>query len=392
MFGLTNAGVPGHRVGHAVDVVPPACVEADEVRAERRADLHQLEARLELLDEDVGLDRPDRAGRVALRAPRGCPTTERSLFGRLDLRQIEHERTPVRAQPRLVVHEEHRGVDDGRGEAVAIRPADVTVVEMETARAEDHGREVELRAPVVDDAAAEERLRPRVHLDRHRFGGRQEHGVAVDGQFQVALVVQRHRGQLAERVLAVEHPAIGAREQRVRDVTDAALDRRRAASRRARCPGSTGVAGRAGMSDPSKRPSRASCTVMRRTADRRTADRGTRSAGAPAPASRGARAARPSAHAGRRRSGASASSAARTSLVRTSGYAGSRGSRTSSVEVSSSARDLAMVQGFGQEYFEAQSRNSRIARLVRPEPVRRRQAPAHAGSPSRRTARRSSSA
>ena len=48
----------------------------------------------------------------------------------------------------------------------------------------------------------------------------------MDGQLEVALVVQRHGRDLAERVLAVEHPAVGARQQRVGDVADALLDRR----------------------------------------------------------------------------------------------------------------------------------------------------------------------
>ena len=57
ILGLTKLGVPHHRVGDTVDVVPSPSVEADEVAAEGGADLHQLEGRLDLLDEDVGLDR-----------------------------------------------------------------------------------------------------------------------------------------------------------------------------------------------------------------------------------------------------------------------------------------------------------------------------------------------
>ena len=92
MFGLTNAGSHAMRVRDAVDVVPAAGVEADEVAAERGADLHQLEARLELLDEHVGLDRADAAGRGAARAPMSMSFQQRRLLGRLDLRQIEHDR------------------------------------------------------------------------------------------------------------------------------------------------------------------------------------------------------------------------------------------------------------------------------------------------------------
>ena len=64
----------------------------------------------------------------------------------------------------------------------------------------------------------------------------------MDGQLQVPLVVERHRRDLAERVLAVEHPAVGAREQRVGDVADALLDRR------------VGLGAGAGALDPLGRP------------------------------------------------------------------------------------------------------------------------------------------
>ena len=56
----------------------------------------------------------------------------------------------------------------------------------------------------------------------------------MDGEPQVPLIVERHRRDLAERVFAVEHPPVGAREQRVGDVADALLDRRAGPGRRAR--------------------------------------------------------------------------------------------------------------------------------------------------------------
>ena len=37
----------------------------------------------------------------------------------------------------------------------------------------------------------------------------------MDCQLEVALVVERHRRELAERVLAVEHPAVGAGEDKI---------------------------------------------------------------------------------------------------------------------------------------------------------------------------------
>jgi hypothetical protein len=60
----------------------------------------------------------------------------------------------------------------------------------------------------------------------------------MDGQPEVALVVERHRRELAQRVLAVEHPAVGAGEQGIGHVPDALLD------------GRAGLGARAGALDP----------------------------------------------------------------------------------------------------------------------------------------------
>ena len=46
---------------------------------------------------------------------------------------------------------------------------------------------------------------------------------AAEGDREVALVVERHGVDLAERVLAVEHPAVGAGEQAESDAADARL-------------------------------------------------------------------------------------------------------------------------------------------------------------------------
>src|SRR5258708_28886992 len=100
------------------------------------------------------------------------------------------------------------------------------IVKMQPARAEDFCGEIELLFPVVDDGASEKTLRPLVHLARHLFGNLREYGIAMDSQLEVALVVQGHGPELAERVLAVEHPPVGARQQRVRDVADAVFKRR----------------------------------------------------------------------------------------------------------------------------------------------------------------------
>jgi len=203
MFGCTIAGF------HEAASVP-----------EGGADLHELERGLELLDEHVHPDRSDRQAEVPLeRVEQIVP--ERGLFGRLDLREIEDDAAPLFTQPRMIADDVEREIDDGRAERLARRLRDVPVVEMEPARAEDARGEVELRAPVRDDLAREEIARPRVHLARDALGRRHEHVGALEGQPQVALVVERHGVHLPERVLTVEHPAIGAREERVGDVADA---------------------------------------------------------------------------------------------------------------------------------------------------------------------------
>ena len=51
-------------------------------------------------------------------------------------------------------------------------------------------------------------------------------GALIHSQAQVALVIQGHTLGLAQRVLAVEHPAVGAGKQGVSDVADARLHRR----------------------------------------------------------------------------------------------------------------------------------------------------------------------
>jgi len=86
----------------------------------------------------------------------------------------------------------------------------MAIVEMQPPRPENNRRELELPAPVLDDRSAEEVVRPRVHLPRHRVGRRQEHVSTANRQREVALIVERHGTQLAQRILAIEHPAVGA--------------------------------------------------------------------------------------------------------------------------------------------------------------------------------------
>ena len=58
------------------------------------------------------------------------------------------------------------------------------------------------------------------------FGDAQEAWVFGDRELEVALVVERHGIDLPEGVLAIEHPAVSAREQSVSDVAQAALGAR----------------------------------------------------------------------------------------------------------------------------------------------------------------------
>jgi hypothetical protein len=81
--------------------------------------------------------------------------------------------------------------------------------------------------------------RPRKEVDQrfisagNLFGHFQKNRVFVNRQFEVALVVERHGGNLPQRIFAVEHPAIGARKQGVGDISDAVFNRRVGFCRRA---------------------------------------------------------------------------------------------------------------------------------------------------------------
>src|SRR6476620_3120689 len=112
----------------------------------------------------------------------------------------------------MVVDHVEREVDDRSREAGTDPLAHVPVIEVQYARAEDLSGEVELSAPVGDDGSPEKPLRPLVHFGCDFFGDAQEAWVAGDRESEVALVVERHRVDLSERILAIEHPAVGTRE------------------------------------------------------------------------------------------------------------------------------------------------------------------------------------
>ena len=111
----------------------------------------------------------------------------------------------------------------------------MTIIEVQPAGAEDPGGERELPPPVVDDRPAEEALRPAVHLAGNLLGDAAGTAASTgERQPQVSLVVERHRFGLAECILAVEHPAVGTRQQRVGHVAETRLERGSRPGRRSR--------------------------------------------------------------------------------------------------------------------------------------------------------------
>lgn len=133
----------------------------------------------------------------------------------------------------MIVDDVEGGIDDRCRESGAVAVAHVPVVEVQSTGAIDLGRERQLPAPILDDRPPKEGGRPVVHFAGDLFRHDEELWILVNRQFQVSLVVQRHRRHLAERVFTVEHPAIGATQQRVGHVAQASLDRGARARRRA---------------------------------------------------------------------------------------------------------------------------------------------------------------
>src|SRR5262249_22742471 len=79
---------------------------------------------------------------------------------------------------------------------------------------------------------------PIIHFRGHRLSDGQERILSSEPKPEAALIVERHRRDLPERVLAVEHPAVGPREERVGYVAQVHFDR------------GTGARGRAGALHP----------------------------------------------------------------------------------------------------------------------------------------------
>src|SRR5262249_9576334 len=167
-------------------------VEADEVLVKGGADLHQLEACLDLFNKHVNLDGAVGKAYVLFEGRKDV-VPQGSLLGGLDLGQVQHQRGAGLAQTPMVIDDVEHRIDDGRGKAGASQtpvahapgsppvahapgsPAHVAVVQMQATRAKELCREIELLFPVVDDGASEKSLRPLVHLARHLLGNLQEH-------------------------------------------------------------------------------------------------------------------------------------------------------------------------------------------------------------------------
>ena len=89
---------------------------------------------------------------------------EGGFFGRLNLRQVHHDRRAGAAQPLVIVRHVHGRVHDRGRESGATSNLNVPIVEMQAARAENLRREIELTLPVGNRLPAEEPFGPLVHL------------------------------------------------------------------------------------------------------------------------------------------------------------------------------------------------------------------------------------
>src|SRR5262249_54738537 len=101
---------------------------------------------------------------------------------------------------------------------------DVAIIQMESPGAEHLRREIELLDPIRDDWFSKEAFAPLIHLGRHLLSRLHEYIVAMNGELEIALVIERHARNLPESIFAVEHPPVGSRQESVRDVANALVD------------------------------------------------------------------------------------------------------------------------------------------------------------------------
>ena len=219
---MDEPGIPSHRVGDAVDVIPAARVEADEAKPQGCANLHQLKRSFNLLDQDVGLDGAVLQSQAGFDAGQDVVPQRRFLSG-LDLRQVEDQAGTLIRKGLVVARDVERGVNDRGGKTATVGVTDVAVIQVQPARPEDLRCEVELLPPSRNSLPSKEALGPCVHLCRDALGRLQEDWVLRKRQPKISLIVQRHRLDLAEGVLAVEHPSVRPGQESVGYVADAAL-------------------------------------------------------------------------------------------------------------------------------------------------------------------------
>src|SRR5262245_19110562 len=100
----------------------------------------------------------------------------------------------------------------------------MAVVQMQSASAENLCRKVQLLDPIVDDGSTEESLSPLIHFSGNVLGSFHENRIAMDSKVEIALVIERHRRYLAQRVLSLEHPSVGARQKRIRNIANTLVD------------------------------------------------------------------------------------------------------------------------------------------------------------------------
>ena len=172
-----------------------------------------------MLHEHVRLDARVREAHLTFEREEDV-VPERGLLGGLDLGQVEDQRASLCPQDLVVVHDVERRVHDRRREVLAVAVSYMPVDQVQAASAEDPRGEGELCAPIRDRLASERLARPGVHLRRDAFGDVEEPRVGGERELEIAVVVERHRLDLTERVLAVEHPTVGAGEQGVGDVAE----------------------------------------------------------------------------------------------------------------------------------------------------------------------------
>ncbi|EKD38174.1 MAG: hypothetical protein ACD_75C00839G0001, partial [uncultured bacterium] len=219
---MDERGVPATGIGDTVDIVPAAGVETDEMSAESRPDLHQLEGCLKLFHQHVDLDGARPEVQVLLEGGQQ-PVPEAGFLGGLNLGKIEDNRRIACEQcPAIAGHIERR-IDNRGGERPAAHP-NMAVIQVQSAGTEDLGGEIELAAPVGDDLPAEKAASPFVHLPGDFLGDLEKERIAGEGEFQAALVIERHGTDLTKGIFPVKHPAIGSGEQGVGDIAQTGRD------------------------------------------------------------------------------------------------------------------------------------------------------------------------